>query len=263
MKAPIWSVLAVWTILATASTAVAVPGYIGYSGAPGANGTCAGSCHGGAGGTVQVSGFPAEYSSGNVYTITISHSGGSPINQFNGSCRVGVGSVNAGVIAAGTNTVTYNTGGETNGIHLTTTDLDTASFLWTAPGAGTGDVRLYVAAHQGSYSGPNTVIVLTATEQITGVRDGDPARKSPGCVLYANSPNPFRGETFIGFVLSRATSILWSIHDASGRSLESHESALPAGFHRLTWNASGRVPGIYFLRLQAGTSTLTTTMVVY
>lgn len=73
--------------------------------------------------------------------------------------------MNAGVIAAGMNTTVYNTAGETNGVHLSGSNRDSAKFIWTAPMAGTGDVRLYLSGMQGRQdTGPNTEIELTSTE---------------------------------------------------------------------------------------------------
>ncbi|RQW00280.1 T9SS C-terminal target domain-containing protein [bacterium] len=150
-------------ILFTTST-FAGPNYTGYSGAPGRQ-NCASSCHGGTNGTVQVFGFPESYTPNTQYLISLRILGGSTINNFNASCRLGTGSTNAGIIAAGNRTATYNVTGETNGVHLSQTNRDTCNFLWTAPAAGTGEVRLYVAAHQGTnMSGANTDITLVAAE---------------------------------------------------------------------------------------------------
>jgi hypothetical protein len=141
--------------------------YMGYSGAPGCSGTCAGSCHGGSGGTVAISGFPQSYTPNQQYLITIRKLSGSSIRNFNASCRIGTGSQNAGTIAAGTGTSTYNTSGETNGVHLSSINQDSATFSWTAPTVGTGNVRLYVGALQGNYSsGLNTVITVNAAEAV-------------------------------------------------------------------------------------------------
>jgi hypothetical protein len=136
--------------------------YKGYSGAPGSKGTCASSCHGVAGGTIEISGFPERYVPGQTYAITISHSDGNAIRQFNGSCRIGTGSQNAGTIFAGTNTATYNTSGETNGVHFSSVNQHSGQFHWTAPSAGTGTVRLYIAGQQGGYNGQNSTLVLTS-----------------------------------------------------------------------------------------------------
>ena len=225
--------------------------YIGYSGAPGSSGRCASSCHGAAGGTIQATGFPTEYVPGQVYTVTISHSAGVAIRQLNGSCRIGTGSVNAGVIAAGTNTVTYNTPVETNGIHLSSIDLDTGTFDWTAPVAGTGEVRLYIAGHQGSTSGANTDLVLVATEPGAGILDGGPVSAVP-LIALGNYPNPFSGETTIRYILPHAAPVRLEIFDLLGRTVESYAAEQAAGAHSLTWIADRFSPGIYFCRIEAG-----------
>lgn len=151
--------------LALTSSLWALPTYVGRSGAPGRS-TCASSCHGSGGGTVQISGFPADYTPGQAYTLTIQRLSGNPIVNFNASCRVGSGTVNAGVIAAGTGTVTYNVPGETNGVHFSVDNQTSGTFNWTAPAAGTGNVRLYAGALQTDIDGENTTIVLTANEAL-------------------------------------------------------------------------------------------------
>ncbi|MCB9367243.1 MAG: T9SS type A sorting domain-containing protein [Calditrichaeota bacterium] len=141
--------------------------YTGYSGAPGALGRCASTCHGQSNGTVQITGFPTSYVPDSTYLITITAVSGSSINNFNGSIRVGTGSVNAGVISSGSNTSTYNVSQETNGIHLSANNRTSGTFNWHAPASGTGTVRLYASAHQGtSMSGANTNITLVATELV-------------------------------------------------------------------------------------------------
>jgi hypothetical protein len=222
--------------------------YIGYSGAPGASGRCASSCHGSGGGTIQIAGFPAAYIPGHAYTITISHNGGSTIRQFNSSCRIGTGSQNAGTIATGTNTVVYNTTGETNGIHLSTTSLDNATFQWTAPVSGTGTVKLYFAGHQGSTSGANTDITLTATEQATGI-DDQPVIPNDFAVLN-NYPNPFNPRTTIHFEMPQAGHITLDIYDVQGKKVAAlYKGFSEAGKHDISWNASAQPSGIYFCRL--------------
>jgi hypothetical protein len=137
--------------------------YTGYSGAPGSGGNCASSCHGASGGTMTVSGFPTNYTPGQAYLITVAHDGGSSIENFNASVRVGSSSTNAGAITAGTNTAVYNVSGETNGIHFSSAGNASGTFTWTAPNPGVGMVKLYVAGHQGATSGgKNTDMVLTA-----------------------------------------------------------------------------------------------------
>jgi hypothetical protein len=157
-----WSLAFVISIL-IASPVYAHTNYTGYSGAPGRE-TCASSCHGGGGGTITVTGFPTSYNPNQQYLLAVQHTSGSTIVNFNASCRIGTGTGNAGVIAAGSGTSTYNVNGETNGVHFTSGNLDSGTFSWTAPPAGTGEVRLYVGGLQGSYGGANTTLTLLASE---------------------------------------------------------------------------------------------------
>jgi hypothetical protein len=139
--------------------------YTGRSGSPGRN-TCASSCHGivPAAGTAQITGFPASYTPGQTYLLTINHLSGDIIANFNASCRIGTGTTNAGVISAGTNTSTYNVTGETNGVHFTFGPQESGTFSWQAPVAGTGAVTLYAGAIQTDNTGENTTIVLLSNE---------------------------------------------------------------------------------------------------
>jgi hypothetical protein len=84
---------------------------------------------------------------------------------------VGTGSRTAGTITAGYLTGTYSTGGEPNGVHLSSSNQDSCTFNWQVPDSGIGDVKLYIAGLQGSIDGPNTEIVLTAS-QAPGVGQG-------------------------------------------------------------------------------------------
>jgi len=169
------AILALLTALAPA-----LPSYTGYSGAPGTTGTCAGQCHGSGTGTIHVVGFPAAYELGQSYVISVFKQSGSSISNFNASVRVGTGSQTAGTITAGYRTATYSTGSEPNGMHLSSNDQDSSTFSWQAPDTAVGDVKLYVAGHQGNEGGPNTVVVLTSSP-MTGVSEG--ARRPLGLML--------------------------------------------------------------------------------
>jgi hypothetical protein len=148
--------------------ALARPNYTGYSGAPGRQ-TCAISCHGNSNGTATLTGFPLMYTPGETYALTLARTSGSSINNFNGSCRLGTGTSNAGTLGAGTGTSTYSTTGESNGIHLSSYNQNSATFNWTAPAAGAGTVRLYIAAYQGTNTnGQTTELTLIAEEAPSG-----------------------------------------------------------------------------------------------
>ncbi|MBP9212079.1 MAG: hypothetical protein KBF97_04710, partial [Bacteroidetes bacterium] len=76
-------------ILTAAALLSAHPNYTAYSGASGSKGTCASSCHGSGTGTIVVTGFPQVYTPGLAYTISVKHTGGSTISNFNCSSRKG------------------------------------------------------------------------------------------------------------------------------------------------------------------------------
>jgi hypothetical protein len=239
------------------------PYYIGYSGAPGSNGRCASSCHGSSGGTIEISGFPLEYVPGQTYIISISHSGGNPIKQFNGSCRIGDGSENAGVMSAGDNTVTYNTSGETNGIHFSSTDLERGTFDWTAPSEAVGDVTLYIAGHQGSRSGPNSTLEIVSVERPVGVPDDDDFHATPRLLSLGNYPNPFNAATVIRYDLPSVSVVTVEIYDILGNQIETLiHGTQPAGIHQVSWDATGWSSGVYFCRVRAGEYRITETMLL-
>jgi len=236
--------------------------YTGYSGAPGTNGTCASSCHGNPGGTIEISGFPEFYNPGQEYEITISHAAGNAIRQFNGSCRIGTGSDNAGVISSGTNTSTYNNVHETNGIHFSSANQNSGTFNWTAPSSGTGDVRLYVAGLQGNMSGQNTNLVIVSQEQTTGIGD-DIATLPERLHLSQNYPNPFNARTTVEFSLAESQPVRLVIYDLLGNEVQTLvEGVRSAGSHTLTFDASGLSSGVYFYRLQAGETVETKRMML-
>lgn len=212
----------------------------GYSGAPGSYGLCARTCHGTPGGTITVTGFPARYQPGQTYTIKVY---GDSIRQFNGSCRVGQDTLNAGTIEAGYNTEVYNVFGETNGIHLLAPSSDSGEFFWTAPQPGVDTVRLYIAGEQGFLSwGPNTELVFVSAD-ITGVEQGQPDLSPPFGLPYRVVPNPL-------VPFSRVPGHekeVFLLYDISGRKIGSCKGdcigvGLPGGVYFLKPEGKGAKP---------------------
>jgi hypothetical protein len=218
--------LAVLGLMLTTLPAAASANYTGYSGAPGSRGSCASSCHGRSGGTIQVNGFPATYVPGQAYVISVRHDGGSTIRNFNGSVRVGSGSETAGEIAAGLNTSTYSVGQEPNGVHLSSSQKDTATFTWTAPDPGVGMVRLYLAGLQGSQSGSNTEIVLTS-DQGTGV--AEPVPGVPAAFGLRAEPSVVTGRLVLRFRTPAGSDGSLLVADAGGRVVLREHVAAGAG----------------------------------
>lgn len=251
--------ISIFTLFVFFALATAHTSYRGYSGAPGSSGRCASSCHGSGGGTIQVTGFPEEYQPGETYEISITHAGGSSIRQFNGSCRIGTGSQNAGEIAGGHQCATYNVNSETNGIHLTTSSQDSATFNWTAPESGTGEVRLYIAGLQGSYSGQNSTITLISDESQTAI--DEPAGLPSEFGNIANYPNPFNAQTTISFDLASNRKVTIDLFNINGQHIQTLlDAEISAGSHQVNWDATNFASGLYFYKISAGNKTISKCM---
>jgi hypothetical protein len=244
------------------------PTYIGYSGSPGRS-ACAISCHPRYNftPTITVTGFPESYIPGQQYTIAVGHSSGITIANFNCSIRIGTGSSNAGIIAAGTNTSTYNTSGETNGVHFTSAFQDSGNFDWTAPSSGTGDVTLYLATLQGNLSnGADTQVVIVSSENTTAV--DDPPSLPVAISLAQNYPNPFNAETIIDFGISQPGHVDLIICNIIGQQVYSwSDDIYEPGAIAFHWNGKNSdgidVPsGVYFYQLRTSLGSLTRQMVL-
>ena len=243
--------------------------YIGYSGAPGSRGLCSQGCHPTRdfAPTVTVTGFPANYAPGQQYTVSVAHQSGSSIANFNCSVRIGTGSNNAGVLAAGTNTATYSHTLETNGIHWSSSNINSGNFIWTAPASGTGLVHLYWAGLQGSLStGADTNIVLTSSEAVTEVNDQPqiPDKIS----LSQNYPNPFNSETIVDFSISQSGKVDFEITNILGQIVYNWSSYVDQpGKISIHWNGKDNSgndlsSGVYFYNLYASDINLCKKMVL-
>lgn len=248
---------AVFAILFTAVHAET--SFRGYSGAPGSRGFCASSCHGSAGGSIQIAGFPDEYLPGETYQISVIHSGDLLIRQFNGSCRVGTGSATAGMISSGFRTSTYSVNEEPNGIHLLSSSQDSATFSWTAPEPGVGEVRLYIAGLQGGYGGQNTNLMLISNEGAVGIDDN--TSLPGGFKAYPNYPNPFNASTTISFELQYTQNVKISIYNLKGQLVQNIvDSHFYPGYHSIKWDAVDLPSGVYLYKIEAGDRVFTNSM---
>jgi hypothetical protein len=81
--------------------------------------------------------------------------------------------------------------------------------------------------------------------------------------LSQNYPNPFNAVTVISFQLPSVSAVRLEIFDILGRKIETLlDKEMPAGYHKLNWNATGRSSGIYFYRITAGKLTLSRRMLL-
>jgi hypothetical protein len=87
-------------------------------------------------------------------------------------------------------------------------------------------------------------------------------------LLWTPAPNPFREETSIAFGLPTSAAVIMEVYDLTGRRVRSLlEGAFPAGNYAVTWDGlderGRRTPaGVYFCRLQAGSSVSTQRVVL-
>ena len=96
-----------------------------------------------------------------------------------------------------------------------------------------------------------------------GRTDVRSAAVAPSTALLQNAPNPVIGSTMIEFSISRPGKVELTIYDALGRRIAEVLSAeLPAGLHRVQWDATNAAAGVYFCRLRAGDILATRRLVV-
>jgi hypothetical protein len=81
--------------------------------------------------------------------------------------------------------------------------------------------------------------------------------------LHQNFPNPTNSRTHIEFALPSAGSVRLQVFDALGREvLMLADGIHPPGLHRVGFNVDGLPPGVYLVRLQAGSAQSLRTMTV-
>lgn len=69
--------------------------------------------------------------------------------------------------------------------------------------------------------------------------------------LYQNTPNPFNGETVIGFTLPQTGSVAFRILDMSGRIEKTIHRTFQKGYHEISVTADELIPGMYMYQLES------------
>jgi hypothetical protein len=117
--------------------------------------------------------------------------------------------------------------------------------------AGVTDTYHYNRQHE-ALGGNEFWLVRTGPDPVgNGVALLDPAFPSQ-FAFSAPYPNPFNSTTTLQFALPSETRVSFGVFDLAGRKIEDLLNGnLPAGDHKVIWNA-GQVPaGTYFVRLEA------------
>ena len=81
--------------------------------------------------------------------------------------------------------------------------------------------------------------------------------------LSQNYPNPFNPETVIEYALPQSGDVSLVVYNLRGEEVARLiNGTMPAGNHRISWDASSAASGIYLYRLQSSDFVLTRKMVL-
>lgn len=84
-----------------------------------------------------------------------------------------------------------------------------------------------------------------------------------GFALYQNTPNPYAGETTIGFKLPQATSATISVYDVTGKVLKVIEGEYNAGYNEVRLRSGDlKVTGVFYYQLDTDKFTATRKMIM-
>jgi hypothetical protein len=86
---------------------------------------------------------------------------------------------------------------------------------------------------------------------------------SAGFELYQNTPNPFKGETLIGFNIPEAAEVTIRIHDVTGKALKMIRGDFAKGYNNVTVNAK-ELPavGVLYYTIETADYTATKKMII-
>ncbi len=248
-------------VLLWVARAVALPEYIGFSGAPGTHGSCALHCHGTSGGSILVTGFPTQWVPGDTYPVRIGHHSGDAISNFNASVRKANDTPCVGTFVPGPNLELYTSGTDSNALHFTVADQDTGSFLWIAPLTGPDSVELYLSGLQGTDPlGLSTLLRLVAVQAPSSVDDAHSRVGQPMQFEVLN--RVVTDYLALRWQTPRPVPVRIEIIGPAGRRLATLDCGTSDGPQSMVWQPLDRyggslTPGSYFAVLTTGTTRLT------
>jgi hypothetical protein len=151
-----------------------------------------------------------------------------------------------------------NDGQQTFTTHFIVTNADAANSVFAVDVDGDGDMDvLSASANDNKIAWYENLLITTdiEAEPVIGLPD------SP--MLHPNYPNPFNPRTTIAFDLPAAGPVTLKIYDLSGRLLATLvDQAMPAGHHKVRFNAGDLASGIYLYAIRTGAYSVTRKMVL-
>ena len=151
-------------------------------------------------------------------------------------------------------------------LDVTSTVTGNGTFSFALTG-GTNNMVDY-SSSEGANS-PQLVVVLAGSAAQLSLNSSHIDATRPGeILLHANHPNPFAGGTTIQYALPRPVQVRLAIYDIAGRKVRTLVDGVQGPVEsRVTWDGrdekGGRLSaGVYFYRLEAGSTMLTRKMVL-
>ncbi|HTY59221.1 MAG TPA: DUF3160 domain-containing protein [Bacteroidota bacterium] len=178
--------------------------------------------------------------------------------------HVGTGPVNMGIVAAstpGAGSAAYIGPVMSYAEHVTGNFLRLTDDQWSksyalCQSARPSFVNLYLADSTGGTRGPGESL-------LTGISPYTPGAPAGSPVLFQNYPNPFNPGTLIRWSLPARADVTLAVYNTLGQRVallvrETQER----GYHQVTFDGTGLASGVYFYRLQAGTSVQSNRMIL-
>jgi hypothetical protein len=178
--------------------------------------------------------------------------------------HVGTGPVNLAVVAvapADSPPAAYVGPVMSFGEHVTNGFLRLTDAQWSTSYALYGSsrpsfVNIYLADSTGGSRGPGESL-LTGIE--TGPRTALPLEP----VLFQNYPNPFNPATLIRYALPSRSDVTVAVYNTLGQRVALLVREIEeAGMHQVSFDGAGLATGVYFYKLQAGSSVTTKRMIL-
>ncbi len=108
----------------------------------------------------------------------------------------------------------------------------------------------------------NTSLAESGVELAFSTTTGTGSPAGEGLQLYQNRPNPFNGNTVIGFYLPEGCEAQLRVFDAGGRLLREHSGWFPQGKNARDFDFSGVQSGVLYYELKTGRGVLVKKMVL-